>query len=56
MSSIRRCYFWPFQPQADEEWVAPSACPVCHDPLTRYEGGILPQLLCERDHLAFAGV
>ena len=47
------CYYWWFQPiDVDRDIPALSACPVCGDLLVRFEDGIFPQLLCERDHIA----
>ena len=55
VSTLRPCYFWFFQPQSDEDWRPPVTCPVCNEPLERYEKGIFSQLLCERDRLVLVG-
>jgi len=46
---------WFFQPQSDDHWLPRKTCPVCGDELARYEQGIFPQLLCERDRLVLVG-
>jgi hypothetical protein len=55
LCSFRACYFWFFQPQSDDDWHAPTDCPVCGEPLTEYDRGIFRQLLCEQDRLVIVG-
>jgi predicted nucleic acid-binding Zn ribbon protein len=55
ISALRPCYFWFFQPQSDEDWQPRATCPVCNEPMERYEKGIFPQLLCEQDRLVLVG-
>jgi len=55
LNAIRRCYFWFFQPVADDDYVSPTTCPICGDALVLFEEGLFPQLLCERDSLVLEG-
>jgi hypothetical protein len=55
LNELNRCYFWFFEPEADDDWRPRSTCPICDEPLTRYEGGFFPQLLCERDKVVVVG-
>jgi hypothetical protein len=55
LSMERRCYFWFFQSQVDEDWRPLTECPVCGDPLEPYDGGFFPQLLCEQDKIVVPG-
>jgi len=55
LSDHASCYFWFFQPQADKDWHPAAACPVCREPLDRYESGIFLQLLCPTDRLVLVG-
>jgi len=55
VSVLRACYFWFFQPQADDTWQPRKTCPVCAEPLECYDLGIFPQLLCEHDRLVLVG-
>ena len=55
LSSQRPCDRWFFQPESDPDWRPRATCPVCRDPLDVYNGGIIRQLLCERDRLVLAG-
>jgi len=55
LNAIRRCYFWFFQPEADDDYESLSVCPIYKEPLVAYDDGIFPQLLCERDSLVIAG-
>ncbi len=55
LNERRRCYMWFFQPQSDDDWQPRETCPVCGDELERYDQGIFPQLLCERDRLVLVG-
>jgi len=56
LSQIRRCYFWFFQPNADDDYESPALCPMCHEPLRPYDDGLFPQLLCENDNLVLEGL
>lgn len=55
LDRIRRCYLWLFQPQSDEGYDPPEACPACSGALSSYDSGIFPQLLCERCGVVLAG-
>jgi len=55
LNEKERCYFWLWQPEADEDWAPPSSCPYCSEQLARYDEGIFPQLLCERDSIVVVG-
>ena len=55
ISAHHPCYFWFFQPQSDVDWQPPEACPVCGDPLKRYDEGIFAQLICEQDRIVLVG-
>jgi predicted nucleic acid-binding Zn ribbon protein len=55
LNEKERCYFWIWQPQADDGWIPPSACPYCGEALAGYDEGIFPQLLCERDSVVVVG-
>ena len=55
LDEYRRCYFWFFQPDSDHDWEPRVTCPVCGEPLERYDSGIFPQLLCERDKVVLVG-
>ncbi len=50
-----RCYFWFWQPDADEDFEPLSACPICRAPLTPYDEGVFPQLVCEQDSIVVVG-
>ena len=49
------CYFWFFQPQADDDWEPREICPVCGGALVPYNEGIFHQLLCETDRVVLVG-
>jgi hypothetical protein len=55
LNGIRRCYFWFFQPNADDDYESPELCPMCQQRLRAYEEGLFPQLLCENDSLVLEG-
>jgi hypothetical protein len=55
VDELNRCYYWLWQPEADEDWTPRSTCPICSEPLEPYGGGIFPQLLCERDSIVLVG-
>ena len=55
LNEKERCYFWFFQQQSDDDFVPLSTCPYCGEPLTRYDDGIFPQLLCEKDSFVVVG-
>jgi hypothetical protein len=56
LDPTRRCYYWFFQPQADEGFTPSATCPVCGGPLTSYSGGIFPQRVCETCSVVLVGV
>jgi predicted nucleic acid-binding Zn ribbon protein len=47
LNEYRRCYFWFFQPQGDDDFVPRTTCPNCDRPLDHHDTGLFPQLLCE---------
>jgi hypothetical protein len=55
MLSEKECYFWVWQPEADDESVPLTECPYCGDALAPYDEGIFPQMLCERDSIVVVG-
>ena len=55
LNELQRTYFWLFQPETDDDWAPPAACPICNGPLAPHTGGIFPQLLCERDSIVLPG-
>lgn len=55
LNELAPCYFWFWQPDGDEDWEPRSSCPICGELLRRYDSGIFPQLLCERDSLVLVG-
>ncbi len=55
LDEFRRCYFWFWQADCDDDFEPCSVCPVCQQPLERYDDGIFPQLLCDRDRLVLVG-
>jgi hypothetical protein len=55
LNELTRCYFWFWQAEGDDDWEPRSKCPICEQPLSPYNVGIFPQLLCEHDSLVLAG-
>ena len=55
LNAIRRCYYWLFQPKDEDEYVTPNDCPVCHQSMTTYDGGIFRQLACEQCSVVIPG-
>lgn len=55
LNPIRRCYYWFFQPQSDGDFVPRTTCPICERTLTRYQGGIFSQLVCEHCSVVLVG-
>lgn len=55
LEPIRRCYLWWFEPESDDGWVPPRECPLCLELLAAYDGGIFPQLLCDRCSVVLPG-
>lgn len=55
LDEIRRCYYWFFQPEGDDEYVTPDDCPVCRQSMTAYDGGIFRQLTCEHCSVVIPG-
>ena len=55
INPLVRTYFWFWQPQSDDDWQPPTACPVCGGPLVAHDSGLFPQLLCEHDKLVVVG-
>ena len=55
LNQKERCYFWVWQPDSDDGFEPSASCPLCGEPLTSYDSGIFPQLLCERDSLVLVG-
>ena len=55
LNQKERCYFSVWQPETDEDFQPPSTCTICGGVLTRYDDGIFPQLLCERDSIVLIG-
>ena len=55
LNEIRRCYFWFFQPNADDDYESPALCPMCQESLRAYDEGLFPQLLCENDSIVLEG-
>lgn len=47
LDGLRRCYYWLFQPEADDDRAPPTTCPICGRSLATYQSGIFSQLLCE---------
>ncbi|HEY3463066.1 MAG TPA: hypothetical protein VGK62_06435 [Gaiellaceae bacterium] len=50
-----RFYFGFWQPESDEDYTCLENCPYCGGTLMQYDGGIFPQLLCERDSIVAVG-
>ena len=55
LNEKERCYFWFWQPDADEDFEPRTTCPFCNEALVRYDDGIFPQLLCEQDSVVLVG-
>lgn len=55
LNEKERCYFWFWQPDADEDFEPRTTCPFCDEALVRYDVGIFPQLLCEQDSVVLVG-
>jgi len=55
LNQKERCYFSLWQPDADDDFERSSTCAFCGGVLTRYDDGIFPQLLCERDSIVLIG-
>jgi hypothetical protein len=55
LNEKERCYFWFWQPSADDDFKPRTSCAVCGGTLARYDGGIFPQLLCEDDSIVLVG-
>jgi predicted nucleic acid-binding Zn ribbon protein len=55
LANVRQCYYWYFQDQSDEEYDPITHCPRCQTTLTKYDGGIFLQLLCEQCQIITVG-
>lgn len=55
LNQVRTCFFWFFQPDADEEFEARSTCPICSGPLTTRTDIRSGLLLCEVDQVVLPG-
>ncbi len=55
LNERHRCYFWFFQPEADDDFEPRTTCPVCERPLAAYDEGLFPQMLCDHDHVVVVG-
>ncbi len=48
MNKIRKSYYWYFQDESDENFIAFERCPKCNRKLMDYNNGIFKQKICER--------
>lgn len=48
MNKLHKCYYWYFQDESDENFLAFKKCPSCKGKLTDYNDGIFKQRICER--------
>jgi hypothetical protein len=48
LDAIRRCYYFWFQDESAEDFQPAGRCPLCSGPMTPWEGGVSPQVVCER--------
>jgi hypothetical protein len=55
LNEIRRCYFWFFQDQSQDDFTSITLCPSCQEPLIPYDHGIFPQLICEKCSIITVG-
>ena len=55
LNAYRRCYFWFFQPEGDDDFTPRTTCPNCDRPLDHHDTGLFPQLLCEHCGLVLTG-
>jgi predicted nucleic acid-binding Zn ribbon protein len=55
LNALVRTYFWFWQPQGEEDWQPPTACPVCGGLLVAHDSGLFPQLLCDNDNIVVVG-
>ena len=54
INGFRRCFYWCFQDQSSESFVAISNCPTCTRELEKVEGSTTKQAVCEGCSLVFA--
>jgi predicted nucleic acid-binding Zn ribbon protein len=48
MNKIQKSYYWYFQDESDENFIAFEKCPKCKGKLIDYNNGIIKQKICER--------
>ncbi len=55
LNTIRRCYYWYFQNQSEDNFKPITDCPVCGEVLVKYSGGIFAQLICQNCNIITVG-